>query len=95
VALSPLLGVFLFLGWLRTVAPMNNTHRSFRPLSGALAQSLQSLPGLGLVQPRAELSGLEVRDSSFDEWLEAGGDRRSRPRVVAERGGVKFSIKRG
>jgi hypothetical protein len=74
---------------------MNNAHRTFRPLSAALAQSLQSLPAIVRGQSRAELAGLEVKDSSFDEWLAAGGDRRSRPRVVAERDAVKFSIKCG
>jgi hypothetical protein len=89
------LGVFAGAAEVRTVAAMNNAHRSFRPLSAALAQSLQSLPAIVRGLPRADLAGLEVKDSSFDEWLAAGGDRRSRPRVVAERDGVKFSIKGG
>lgn len=32
------------------------------------------------LQPRATLEGLEVRESSFGQWLEAGGDRRTQPR---------------
>jgi hypothetical protein len=89
------LGVFVLAVTVRTVAAMNNAHRSFRPLSAALAQSLQSLPAIVRGLPRAELAGLEVKDSSFDEWLAAGGDRRSRPRVVSERGGVTFTIRQG
>ena len=30
---------------------------------------------------RASLDGLEVRESSFGEWLEAGGERRSLQRA--------------
>ena len=30
--------------------------------------------------PRASLHGLEVSDSTFGEWLAAGGERRQRPR---------------
>ena len=74
---------------------MNTAHRSFRPLPAALAQSLQQTARLGRAQAHASLDGLEVRDSSFDEWLAAGGDRRSRARVVSERNGLTFSIKRG
>jgi hypothetical protein len=91
---------------------MNTTHRSFRPLPAALAQSLQQNGRLGRAQTHAELDGqengrqgraqthaeldgLEVRDSSFDDWLAAGGDRRSQPRVISERSGVTFSFKRG
>ncbi|MFY8017335.1 MAG: hypothetical protein ACOVN9_04420 [Inhella sp.] len=38
-----------------------------------------------LAQPAAagatsRLAGLEVQDSSFDAWLAAGGERRSKPR---------------
>jgi hypothetical protein len=89
------LGVFVFFARLRKVAPMNTSHRSFRPLPAALAQSLQQHARLGRAQARAELEGLEVRDSSFDEWLAAGGDRRAQPRVIAERNGLSFSFKRG
>ncbi len=42
--------------------------------------------------PRATLDGLEVRDSSFDHWLQSGGERRRRPRhqgSVADRGHVE------
>jgi hypothetical protein len=74
---------------------MNTTHRSFRPLPAALAQSVQQNARLGRAQARAELDGLEVRDSSFDDWLAAGGDRRSQPRVISERNGLTFSFKRG
>ncbi|RVT84950.1 hypothetical protein [Inhella crocodyli] len=41
--------------------------------------------------PRASLDGLEVQDSSFDHWLESGGERRRRPRTAgsaADRGRV-------
>jgi hypothetical protein len=31
-------------------------------------------------QPRANLDGLEVSESSFGEWLQAGGDRRGQRR---------------
>lgn len=31
-------------------------------------------------QARATLEGLEVRESSFGQWLAAGGDRRTQPR---------------
>lgn len=31
-------------------------------------------------QPRASLDGLEVSESSFGEWLQAGGDRRGQQR---------------
>lgn len=31
-------------------------------------------------QPRANLDGLEVSESSFGEWLQAGGDRRGQTR---------------
>jgi hypothetical protein len=72
---------------------MNTTHRSFRPLPAALAQSLQQNGRLGRAQARAELDGLEVRDSSFDDWLAAGGDRRSQPRVISEvQGTVLISV---
>jgi hypothetical protein len=91
----PPLGVFAAMVAVSTVAAMNNAHRSFRPLSASLAKSLQSLPSFGRVQPRAELAGLEVKDSSFDEWLSAGGDRRERPRVVSERDGVTFTLRKG
>lgn len=30
--------------------------------------------------PRAQLDGLEMRESTFGEWLAAGGDRRSHMR---------------
>lgn len=30
---------------------------------------------------RATLRGLEVRESSFGDWLAAGGDRRTQPRT--------------
>jgi hypothetical protein len=89
------LGDFVSGVALRTVAAMNNAHRTFRPLSAALAKSLQSVPAIVRGQSRVELAGLEAKDSSFDEWLAAGGDRRSRPRVVSERGGVTFTIKQG
>ncbi len=39
--------------------------------------------------PRASLDGLEVVDSSFDHWLQYGGERRRRPRTTgsaADRG---------
>ena len=91
----PLLGVFAVMGAVSTVAAMNNAHRSFRPLSASLAKSLQSLPSFGRVLPRAELAGLEVKESSFDEWLSAGGDRRERHRVVSERDGVTFTLRKG
>ena len=39
------------------------------------------------------LTGVEIHDSSFGEWLDAGGDRRARPRTgpttaadIAQRG---------
>lgn len=40
-------------------------------------------------QPRASLDGLEVRESCFGQWLEAGGDRRSQSRDDAEPGDSK------
>ncbi len=89
------MGVFGIACALSTVAPMNTAHRSFRPLPAALAKSLQQTARLGLAQTRSDLEGLEVRDSSFDEWLAAGGDRRSQSRLIAERNGLTFSFKRG
>ena len=43
--------------------------------------------------PRATLDGLEVQDSSFDHWLQSGGERRRRPRhqgSLADRGHVEL-----
>ncbi len=33
-------------------------------------------------EERARLDGLEVSVSGFSEWLEAGGERRKKPRLV-------------
>ena len=58
---------------------MNST-KPLRPLSNVAGHAgFQRAPSLGM-QVCPPLSGLEVRDSSFGEWLAAGGERRSRPR---------------
>lgn len=49
-------------------------HRRLVPLRFNVKQVLSA-------QPRAQLDGLEVKESSFGEWLAAGGDRRSQPRA--------------
>ena len=52
------------------------THAFFGALNTGARNKTQALPQ----QPRASLDGLEVHESSFGQWLEAGGDRRSQPR---------------
>jgi hypothetical protein len=43
----------------------------------------------------AEASGQLPDLGSFDELLSAGGDRRERHRVVSERDGVTFTLRKG
>jgi hypothetical protein len=65
---------------------MNNTHRTHRPLNSALLHRPQRPsrpPGSpAFIHLRASLEGLDVHDSSFDDWLAAGGDRRTAPRLA-------------
>lgn len=57
------------------------THAFFGALNTGARNKTQALP----LQPRASLEGLEVAESSFGQWLEAGGDRRSQPRQDGKR----------
>lgn len=56
-------------------------YKPTRPLPPTLYRAATSeahAPGRHLCPP---LTGVEVHDSSFGEWLDAGGDRRARPRT--------------
>lgn len=64
---------------------MQAAHRTVRPLSHTAALALPALRRFGAQPLRAQLDGLEVRESSFGEWLAAGGDRRSQPRAEKPR----------
>lgn len=56
---------------------LTTTHRTVRPLPArAQPPMLAPVRRAAAHQQRAQLDGLEVRESSFGEWLAAGGDRR-------------------
>lgn len=57
-------------------------HRTVRPLLGLMQPpTLAPRRRPAAQQQRAQLVGLEVAESSFGEWLAAGGDRRSTTRT--------------
>lgn len=57
------------------------THRTVHPLPArSQPPMLAPLRRAAALQQRAQLDGLEVRESSFGEWLAAGGDRRAHAR---------------
>lgn len=56
------------------------SHRTVRPVI-AQPPMLSPVRRVATQQPRAQLVGLEVAESSFGEWLAAGGDRRTQPRL--------------
>jgi hypothetical protein len=84
----PLLGVFArlpLLGTVRSIAKepamQATTHRAVRPLPArSQPPMLAPVRSAASLQQRAQLDGLEVRESSFGDWLAAGGDRRSHAR---------------
>lgn len=56
------------------------SHRTVRPVI-AQPPMLSPVRRRATQQPRAQLDGLVVVESSFGEWLAAGGDRRTQPRL--------------
>lgn len=67
--------------------------------TSAARQSIRGWSQAWTVRPtycpteRASVDDVEVKESTFGEWLAAGGDRRTNPRPMAERNGLVFSIR--
>ena len=72
LAMAPLLGGWVGGGWLGRVQRMN---RPLHPHRSALLDERRP----EAVSP--PIAGLEVADSSFGAWLDAGGERRQAPRA--------------
>lgn len=71
---------------------MNANHRTLMPLTTDMIRSLSTM--VRIPARRAELQGVEVSESTFEEWLKAGGDRRAAPREISSRGGLTFTARR-
>jgi hypothetical protein len=58
---------------------MTSTNSTLRAWLSGKSDRKSAQPQL----PRATLNGLEVAESTFGDWLAAGGERRTKPRAAA------------
>ena len=75
--------------WQTTMHPH---HRTLMPLTTDMLRDLSSRASIPV--QRAVLHGVEVSESTFDEWLQAGGERRAIAREVSSRHGLTFRARR-
>lgn len=71
---------------------MHSPHRTLKPLTTDMLRALSSRAGVSV--QRAVMKGVEVSESTFDEWLAVNGERRIAPRAISSRGGLSFSAMR-
>lgn len=82
---SPPQSAVIATHWQTTMSTQN---RTLMPLTTDMLRALSSRARIPV--QRAVLHGVEVSESSFDEWLQAGGDRRAISREVSSRHGLTF-----
>ena len=73
-------------------ATMITQHRTLMPLTTDMLGALTSRTRIPV--QRAVLHGVEISESTFDEWLQAGGDRRAMPHEISSRHGLSFTARR-